>query len=132
MTRQQAETSKDRAARFVLNVLDDPEGSQAIEDESLDEWADRKKITLTNPARRKSPEIHESEDQMAAPKGQTKAELLEQIQDLQEENDELNSQLDEVTDKLEGLLDVVAPDESDDSDDDDNGDDEDEDDEGEE
>jgi seryl-tRNA synthetase len=111
MTRQQAETSKERAVRFVLNVLDDPDRADDIEDESLEEWAERKKITLTNPARRKSPAIREREDNM--PKGETKTELLERISELEEENQELNDQLDEVTDKLEDVLDVVAPDEAD-------------------
>ena len=65
-------------------MLDDAEGSQAIEDESLDEWAGRKKIRLTNRARRKSSAIREGEDNM--PKGETKAKLLEKIQELEQEN----------------------------------------------
>jgi len=43
LTREQAQTSKDRAARFELNVLQDPDKAHAIEDESLDNWVERKK-----------------------------------------------------------------------------------------
>ena len=131
LTREQLQSRKDKAVRFVRDVLGDPDRAEEIEDESLDSYADRRKIRLTNPQRMKSRVIREVEDYM--PKGETKAELLEKIQELEEENKELNDQLDEVTDKLEDVLDVVAPDETDsDEDTEEDGDDEEDGDEGEE
>jgi uncharacterized protein YabE (DUF348 family) len=126
LTREQAQTSKDRAARFVLNVLQDQDGAQAIEDESLDDWAERKKITLRNPRpipRRNCPLIHEGKEKNMATKKPTMAELLEENEQLKEENDDLNDQLDQVADIIAGDDD----DDQDDGDDDDNGEDDDQD-----
>jgi len=110
MTRQQVETSKARAERFVRTVLQDEDRADTIADESLTDWADRKGVRIVENPRRISPHILEG-NIMAT--GQTKAELLERIKELEDENQELNDQLDEVTDKLEDVLDVVAPDEAD-------------------
>lgn len=130
LTREQIQSRKDKAVRFVRDVLGDSDRAEEIEEESLDSYAERRKIKLTNPQREKSRVIRELEDDM--PKGETKAELLERIQELEQENQEMADQLDEVTDKLEGILHVVAPDEAGGDEDGDEGDDGDDDDEGEE
>lgn len=129
MTRQQAQTSKDRGERFVRTVLDDDERADDLADESLEDWADRKGVRIANP-RRVSPHILERSVTVA--KGQSKADLQDRIKELEDENADLNQQLDDVTDKVEDLLDLVAPDEGDDGDvdgdqDDDQGDDQDDD-----
>lgn len=91
LTRQQLEGRKAQAVRFVRDVLGDPDRADEIEDESLEDYAERRRIKLSNP------------------KGEimsTKQELQERIGELEEENEELQSRLDEV-------LDIVAPPEED-------------------
>ena len=51
-TRAQVESMKAKAARFVDNVLDDPDRASEIEDESVESYAARKKIKIENPSRR--------------------------------------------------------------------------------
>jgi hypothetical protein len=87
LTRQQLQTRKEKAVRFVRDVLGDPDRASEIEDESLESYAERRKIKLLNP--RGEP--------MA-----TKGELLSRIKELEDENEELQSQLDEIAD-------IVAP-----------------------
>ena len=104
LSREQLESRKEQAVRFTENVLGDPDRAAEIADESLEDYAERRKITLTNPCGR-------SKGIMA-----TKQELLDQIADLEEENQQLQDQLDAVAD-------IVSPsDEDDGATDDDNGD----------
>jgi hypothetical protein len=128
LTREQTQTSKDRAARFVLNVLQDADGAQAIEDESLDDWAARKKITLTNPRpipQRNCPLIHEGKENNMANKKPTMAELLEENESLKQENDDLSDQLDAVADIVAGDEEIEEGDSEEDSDSDSEDDDQD-------
>ena len=69
LIREQLQGRKDKAVRFVQNVLQDPDRADEIADESLERYAERRKITLANPVRR---------DAIMA----TKQELLDQIADL--------------------------------------------------
>jgi len=69
--------------------LDDPGRVEEIEDESLKPRCERRKIELQNAFWRKR--------EMSS-----KAELLERIKELEEENEQLQDQLDQVTD-------IVAP-----------------------
>jgi hypothetical protein len=104
LTRDQAQARKDAAVRFAENVLDDPDKAADIEAEDLDDWVERKKITLVeNPGRRA--------EKMA--NGPSKQDLQDQIDDLTQENQDLQDQLDAIVDI------VVPPDEDDDTDDDD-------------
>lgn len=84
---EQLQGRKEKAVRFVRDVLRDDERADEIEDESLEDYAERRKIKLLNP--RGEP--------MA-----TKQELFDRIKELEDENEELQSQLDEVAD-------IVAP-----------------------
>lgn len=81
--------------RFVRDVLDDPDRADEIEDESLEDYAERRKIKIvdSNPRER-----------AVMP---TKEELMQRIRELEEENDELQDQLDQVAD-------IVAPPEDED------------------
>ncbi len=94
MTRQELERRKAQAVRFTRDVLDDPDKAAEIEDESLQDYAERRRVELTNPKGVKP---------MTA---STRRELLERIDELETENEELQSQLDEVAD-------IVAPPEED-------------------
>ncbi len=94
LTREQVEGRKEKAARFVRDVLDDPDRADEIEDESIDDYAKRRKFQIINPGRRKNVMAN-------------KQELEERINELEEENEQLQSRLDEI-------LDIVAPSEEED------------------
>ena len=98
LTREQLEGRKEKAVRFVRDVLGDPDRADEIADESLEDYAERRHITLLNPRCR-----------TAMP---SKAELTQRIRELEEENDDLQDQLDRVAD-------IVAPPEDEDEGDED-------------
>jgi hypothetical protein len=53
LTRDQAQSRKDKAVRFAENVLDEPDLADDIESEDLDSWVERKGIKLIdNPRER--------------------------------------------------------------------------------
>ena len=69
--------------RFVSDVLEDPERADEIEEESIEDYAERRKIIIVNPRR----------EPMAS-----KEELQDRIRELEEENDDLQDQLDKIAD----------------------------------
>jgi hypothetical protein len=101
LTRSQLESCKEKAVRFTRDVLGDPDRADEIAPESLEGYAARRKIQITNPSRRKNAI-------MATTKSKT--ELEAENADLREENRELQSQLDSIAD-------IVAPEDADDDDD---------------
>lgn len=103
LSRDQLQTRKDQAVRFTENVLGDFDRADEIAEESLEDYAERRKIQLTNTGRRRNGSMPSKQD------------LLDQISDLQDQNDQLQDQLDAISD-------IVSPD---DGSDDDNGDDDD-------
>jgi hypothetical protein len=103
LTRAQLQSRKEKAVRFTRDVLDDPDRANEIADESLEDYAERRGIQITNPTKRRNAI-------MATTK--SKADLEAEIDDLKEENEELQDQLDTIAD-------IVAPA---DEDEDDNGD----------
>lgn len=106
LTREQLERRKEKAVRFTRDVLDDPDRADEIADESLEDYAERKKIAVSNPRRKRN----------MARRVKTREELQEEIADLKAENQELQDQLDSIAD-------IVAPaDEDEDEDEDENGD----------
>jgi ABC-type phosphate transport system auxiliary subunit len=86
LSRDEVQRRKDQAVKFTRDVRDDPERAAEIEDESLEDYAERKKIQIQiqNPRRIRY---------MAS-----KRELEERIQELEDENDDLNDRLDQVAD----------------------------------
>jgi hypothetical protein len=70
-------------------VLGDPDRAEEIEDESLEDYAERRKITLTNPLGRRTVMM-------------TKQEILDRVQDLGEENQQLQDRLDAGADLVNG------------------------------
>jgi hypothetical protein len=52
--REQLQSRKDKAVRLVRDVLDGPERASEIEDEDPEDYAERKKVSLTNRRRRQS------------------------------------------------------------------------------
>ena len=105
LTRDQAQSRKDAAVRFAENVLDDPDKADDIESEDLNDWIERKGITLVeNPRRKWSLEM--------ANTNWSKDELLDRIEELEGENSDLQDQLDAISD-------IVSPPPADDDTDDD-------------
>ena len=98
LTRDQLQARKEKAVRFTRDVLGDPDRAEEIEGESLEDYAERRHIKLSNSSKRRKGIM---------PRGKTKAELEAEISDLQEENSELQDQLDAVAD-------IVSPDEDED------------------
>jgi hypothetical protein len=123
LTRAQAQSRKDAAVRFAENVLDDSDKADDIESESLDDWVARKRITLIHPRRGPGTADNPAKrsPKMANGNGdpRTKAELLDEIDQLHQENADLQDQLD-------AIADIVAP--SDNTGDDEGDDDDDQDD----
>ena len=86
LTRKQLEARKAQAVRFVRDVLGDDDKADDIEDESLEDYAEHRHIKLANP---------KGATHMAAP---TRQELLDRIDELETENEGLQSRLDEIAD----------------------------------
>ncbi len=149
LTREQVESRKEKAVRFVENVLGDPERADEIAEESLEDYAERRKIQIAeNPRGGRMARVHLiNPRRVSNPRRQMKqenpqagrSELLARIRELQEENDQLQDTLDkvadlaaapedgreeehdELVDKLNNIIDTVAPpEEEDQSDEDDN------------
>ena len=57
LTRKQLESRKAQAVRFARDVLGDEDRAEEIEDESLEDYANRRHIQIQNP---KGPELRPS------------------------------------------------------------------------
>src|SRR5581483_10010663 len=90
MTREQLEGRKAKAARFLRDVLQDDYRAAEVEDESLDSYAERRRIRLLNPS------ISKGKSVMATV--ENKADLKRRIRELEDENDELQTKLDDIAD----------------------------------
>ena len=105
LTRKQLESRKAQAVRFTRNVLEDDDRANEIEDESLEDYAEDRHIKLSNPRGARN---------MAA---QTRRELLDRIQELEAENEDLQSRLDEISDIVTGNDDAEEESEEEEEDD---------------
>ena len=150
LTRKQLESRKEKAERFVRDVLDDSERADEIADESLEDYAEGRKIQIAenprggNMAARirtfNSQRINNPRPQARQENPQTgRSELLARIRELQKENDQLQDKLDkvadlaaapedgrdeehdELVDALNEIIDVVAPSEDEEDEDEDLG-----------
>jgi predicted RNase H-like nuclease (RuvC/YqgF family) len=111
LTAKQVEGRKEKAARFTETVLDDSERAQEIRDESVEDYAERRKFEITNPTRRaimpkKTIEDYRDENR----------DLKEQISGLETDNEELQGQLDQIAD-------IASPEEEEEEEDEDLGED---------
>lgn len=89
-TRDQVQATKEKAVRFVRDVLGDNEHADEIEDRSIEDYAERKRIKIVNPQRRK-------EKLMAQKRtGTALSNLKKRVQELEEENEALQNQLDTI------------------------------------
>jgi len=93
LSRDQVQGRKEKAARFTETVLGDPERAQEIRDESLADYAARRKFEITNPRRRATMARKTVQDYRAEI-----ADLKDEVAELAEENEALQERLDRVAD----------------------------------
>jgi|SRR5215469_1526150 len=101
LTRQQLQSRKDKAVRFTRDVVGDSDRAEEIEGESLEGYAERRRIQLLNPGRR---------DHMAK---RTPEDYRTQIDDLKQQTRELEDENQALNDKLDNIADVLEPEEED-------------------
>jgi len=99
---------RQRAVRFLENVLADSDRAQEFDDMSTEEYAERKRIRIENPFDHRKEK--QRERTMRKPKSRT--ELQDRIAELEEENRDLK-------DKIDGVLEVIDPVQEDEEEDDD-------------
>jgi DNA-binding ferritin-like protein len=116
LTREQLQSRKEKAVRFLRDVKGEPDRADEVDDESLDSYAERRKIQLSNPTARRGSKM--AQKSVEDYRDQVK-ELKQQIRDLEDQNQALNDKLDSVADALESDAEDDGEDASDDSDDDD-------------
>ena len=98
LTRDQVEGRKEKAARFTETVLRDPDRADEIRDESVEDYAERRKFQIINP--RRPSMAHKSPEELR----EEISNLKEQIRDLEEQNQDLE-------DRLAEIADISSPDE---------------------
>jgi hypothetical protein len=128
-TLKQVETAKERAERFTRDVIGDDDRADEIADESLEEYADRKRIVIENPVVRNgrfvphqqlTNEEGSTESNMA-----TKEELEQELQGTYERIGELEATLSNIAQASQEALPEDIFGEDDEDGDDEDGDDED-------
>jgi len=99
---------RQRAVRFLEKVVDDSEKAEEFDNMTTEEYAERKRIRLTNPLRDRA--LKRKEQVVKKPKSRT--ELQDRIAELEEENRDLR-------DKIDGVLEVIDSEDGDNEEDDD-------------
>ena len=92
---------KDKAVRFLQDVVGDPERAGDFAAMTPDEYADHKRIKIENPS---SGPIERRNDYMAK-SNLTKAELEDRVSELEDENQDLQ-------DRLDSISDIITPEDS--------------------
>ena len=116
-TLDQLVAMKDKAVRFLQQVVGDPGKAEEFAAMTPEEYADHKRIKIENPS---SGRIERRNASMAK-RTMTKAELEDRVSELEDENQDLQ-------DRLDSISDIITPEDSADEDEDeDDDDDEDED-----
>jgi hypothetical protein len=101
---EQAEAAKEKAARFVADVIGDPDRASEIESESLSDWLEETGRRIENP-KTKGEKIMARTTRTKAP---TVAALREENESLREERDTLQLALDDANDRLSQIYDLSA------------------------
>ena len=86
LTRKQLQARKAQAVRFTRDVLGDDDRVGEIEDESLEDYAERRHIQMVNPKGAKKMAV------------KTRRDLIDRIKELEEENENLQDRLQEISD----------------------------------
>jgi hypothetical protein len=64
VTIEQVESKKDKAVRFLRDVLEDDDRADEVEDESPEDYANRKGLKISNPLRRSTIPVANGNDVM--------------------------------------------------------------------
>ncbi|MEW5976030.1 MAG: hypothetical protein AB1898_09525 [Acidobacteriota bacterium] len=105
LTRDQVESRKAKAVRFVRDVLKDEARAEEIEAESLEDYAARKRMEI-NPARENCEKEKFRRNATMARK-RTIEDLEDEIESLRTENDELHETVQDLEDRLSEIVDVA-------------------------
>jgi predicted RNase H-like nuclease (RuvC/YqgF family) len=97
LTRHQIQGRKEKAVRFLETVLGDPERAQQVRDESIEEYAERRKFEIANPRSKRMAKRRKTAPELEAEID----DLKDQVSELEEENEALAGQLDEIQEILE-------------------------------
>jgi len=92
LTRKQLESRKAQAVRFTRDVLEDDDRADEIEDESLEDYAEGRHIKLVNLKGAKNM------PQSGRRTNPNRQDLFDRIDELEAENEDLQSRLDEISD----------------------------------
>jgi hypothetical protein len=115
-------TAKKRAVSFTRSVLEDDDRADEIEEESLQDYAERKGITIVeNPGPVKEKSKMAQAGRLKTMAGNTKAELeemLDQVCTLASDALDPASTRKQLVEALQGIYDIVGPEDEDEEDDD--------------
>jgi hypothetical protein len=108
-TWDQIERMRQKAIRFLRDVVQDEEKAEEFEGMSRREYAAHKGIQAAeNPSGQNAKIIQRSYRQMAKARQATRAELLHQIEELEGEVEELQETNEDLSDRLEQIGDLSA------------------------
>jgi len=109
LPREQIESRKAKAVRFVRDVVGDPGRADQIADESIESYARRRDFEIvSNPKGRFT---------MAAPR-KTIQDYKDEIADLKDENADLQQENEDLAADLDAIQDILQPEEDEDADED--------------
>lgn len=109
-TLDQLEAMRQKAVRFLEDVVGDSDKADEFDDMSTEDYAAHKGITVKNP--RLSPSINYKGEIATMASQLTRAQLLERVSELEDENEDL-------TDRLDSISAIVGDDDDEDEDDED-------------
>jgi hypothetical protein len=101
LTPSQLQSRKDKAVRFTRDVLGDPDRAEGIEDESLENYAERRGIQIANPSTRRTADLEE-ENQSLQDQLDAIADIVSGDEEEEEDDMGLTDQEEEDEDDLEG------------------------------
>jgi hypothetical protein len=120
VTFEQVESKNDKAVRFLRDVLQDDDRVDEVEDKSPEDFAERKRITITNSRRRRTVANGNENDAMS--KGDLQdcidraTQILTDAYTPEASREELAAAVGDALDALSGDYDEDADDDSDDDD----------------
>ena len=120
MTYAQVEARKEKAVRFLRDVVGDDDRADEVESESVEDYATRKRLVIENTAQRRVNNVANGNNSM------TKADLQEgcdQVQDILSQAYAPESSREDLAAAIGDALDLVENGPTDDTDDTDDGDD---------
>jgi hypothetical protein len=97
------QSRKDRAVRFVRDVLSDPDRAAEIEDEPLESYAARRRFQIQNPNRK--------ERTMASLRQQVDdlQDVLDQVEGVLEDGYQVTSTREELAETISEALSIISP-----------------------